>query len=250
MITCIKRIDIRSKNETEGIRSNEVKIAKFLSSPTLVHNSNNHCVTVIDSFHDPVRPNEHYMVMPMLRAFDEPEFGAVGEVVDFVGQILEVGIILGASCSFYSISPGNGVYPQSSHCAWVYQLSLPKLIINTLHIRDLTGPNIMMDARPIYPRGWHFADESLTPDGIDTVKPLARIDHRVRYIIIDYDNAIRFRPDESNLISRAGGLDQSAPELATRKEQPYDAFKLDVFTLGNLIYTEFLQVCVHHTVMS
>lgn len=120
--------------------------------------------------------------------------------------------------------------------------SLSRLVVNTLYIRDLTGPNIMMDARPIFPRGWHFADETLTPDGIDTVKPLARIDHRVRYIIIDYDNAVRFRPGESHLIRRAGGRDQMAPELISRKEHPYDAFKLDVFTLGNLFFTEFLQV--------
>jgi hypothetical protein len=29
--------------------------------------------------------------MPLLRPFDDPEFGAVGEVVDFVTQMLEVG---------------------------------------------------------------------------------------------------------------------------------------------------------------
>lgn len=93
MVTCIKRIEVKPKNDPESDSSDEIEIAKFLSSPALSHNDSNHCVTVIDSFQDPMKLDEYYMVMPMLRTFDEPEFGAIGEVVDFVGQILEVSVI-------------------------------------------------------------------------------------------------------------------------------------------------------------
>ena len=52
--------------------------------------------------------------------------------------------------------------------------------------RDCTGSNIMMDACPIYPQGWHFKANICAPDGVTFVTPLARIDHPVRYYFIDY----------------------------------------------------------------
>jgi hypothetical protein len=81
--------------------SNEVEIAHFLSSPALSQCNNNHCVTIIDSFQDPLEPMVQYLVMPLLRLFDDPEFGAVGEVVDFVTQILEVCIQSSFHCYDY-----------------------------------------------------------------------------------------------------------------------------------------------------
>ncbi|KAG5642138.1 hypothetical protein DXG03_003568 [Asterophora parasitica] len=78
---CIKRIDPKEITD-------EVKIATFLS--TMVRDPRNHCVEIIESFRDPILSKVEYMVMPSLRSFNDPEFGAVGEVVDFVTQMLEV----------------------------------------------------------------------------------------------------------------------------------------------------------------
>jgi hypothetical protein len=127
-------------------------------------------------------------------------------------------------------------------------LLLRLLTIDVPHARDLTGPNIMMDARPILPHGWHFVRTALAPNGVDPVHPLPRIDHHVRYIIIDYDNSVRFRPGQSRLINLPGGRDQEVPELkrprgGSRQIVPYDAFKLDVFTVGNLFSKELHQAC-------
>lgn len=44
----------------------------------------------MDAFRDPELPEVDYIVMPVLRPYDDPEFGAVGEVIEFVTQILEV----------------------------------------------------------------------------------------------------------------------------------------------------------------
>jgi hypothetical protein len=101
----------------------------------------------------------------------------------------------------------------------------------------------MMDARPLLPQGWHFADEHLAPNGVDTVTPFSRTNHPVRYIIIDYDTSVWFRPDESHMISRPGGRDSDPPELNTFPMEPYDAFKLDVFTVGNTYSKEFVKAC-------
>lgn len=80
-IVCIKRI--RKQPE-------EANIGRYLSSQQLLQNSNNHTVPIMDLFQDPELPDVDYIVMPVLRPYDDPEFGAVGEVVEFVTQILEV----------------------------------------------------------------------------------------------------------------------------------------------------------------
>ncbi|KAF9461620.1 kinase-like domain-containing protein [Collybia nuda] len=193
---CIKRITKKSK---------EVEIARYLS-PRNLPDAHNHCVEILASFQDPEKPGTSYIVMPLLRQFDDPEFGSLGEVVDFVTQILE-------------------------GTAFIHR--------NLVAHGDLTGANIMMDASSILPRGWHFVSPSFTPDGQNILAPLARIDYPVKYFIIDHDCSVRFSPGQSPIIDGLGGRDNDAPELFQRK--PFDHFKLDVFTLGNVFLKDFSQ---------
>ncbi|KAF5388385.1 hypothetical protein D9615_000860 [Tricholomella constricta] len=193
---CIKRIDPKEITD-------EVKIATFLSS---IRDAKNHCVQISDAFRDPVLPKVEYIVMPSLRPFYNPEFGAVGEVVDFVTQMIE------------------GMEFMHKH-----------LVAHG----DLTTQNIMMDARPILPSGWHFVAHHCTPDGVTEISPLARIDRPVRYIIIDFDCSARLSPGQPHLIRFFGGRDGEPPEYKSR--DPYDPFKIDVFTLGNVFYKDFYQ---------
>ncbi|KAF5380184.1 hypothetical protein D9615_006183 [Tricholomella constricta] len=171
------------------------------------HDPTNHCVPILDDFKDPELPAVSFMVMPVLRDFNDPEFGARGEVVDFVTQILE---------------------------------GMAFMHVHHVAHSDLTAVNIMMDARPILPQGWHFATTCFTPNGHGNLKPLARIDHPVRYYIIDFDNAVRFLPSQSPIVLGLGGRDNDPPELSTT-HVPFDHYKLDVFTVGNVILKEFRQ---------
>ncbi|KAF9001763.1 hypothetical protein BDQ17DRAFT_1358226 [Cyathus striatus] len=166
-------------------KPHEIKIAQYLFSPALREHPKNHCVPVLDAFHDPTTPGREFLVIPVLRPFNDPEFGVTDEVVDFVTQVLE----------------------NDLRCSG----------------RDCTGVNIMMDARPIIPNGWHFAADEYGPDGFEPIKPLARMDYPVRYVLIDFGLSHRFSP--------AGGRDIEVPEI--RKKGPKDLFKIDVFTLGN-----------------
>lgn len=54
--------------------------------------SQNHCVPLLDVFQDPDDPEVTYMVMPYLHPINKPPFVTVGDVMDFVGQMLEVGL--------------------------------------------------------------------------------------------------------------------------------------------------------------
>lgn len=99
-----------------------------------------------------------------------------------------------------------------------------------------------MDARPILPHGWHFVADNFLPNGVDPISPLARVDHPVRYYIIDYDCSLRLHPDQAHLlVENFGGRDGDVPEIAAYK--PCNPFKVDVFTLGNVFLKDFYQVC-------
>ncbi|KAG5640937.1 hypothetical protein DXG03_006599 [Asterophora parasitica] len=187
---CIKRANNKSQ---------EIEIGRYLSSEDSPRHPKNHCPPVLDSFHDPDDPETRYIVMPLLRPFDDPDFEVVGEVVDFVTQLLEV------------------------------QLDL---------FADLTAPNIMMDGLPIFPNGWHFVVPGFSEDGANILKPLSRIDHPVRYYIIDFDSSVRIQPGESSIRRGLGGRDSDPPELSNTRI-PFDQYKLDVFTLGKVFLKEF-----------
>ncbi|KAF8994796.1 hypothetical protein BDQ17DRAFT_1412406 [Cyathus striatus] len=187
-------------------QSEEVKIAQFLSSERLRHHPNNHCVPIFDAFRDSISPEMNFLVMPVLRPFNDPDFGAVDEIVDFVSQILE-GLIF--------------------------------MHDNLVAHGDATGVNVMMDARPILPDGWHFVADYSAPDGFQPLRPLSRMDHPVRYIFVDFGLSHRYLPGESLLVREAGGRDGDAPELYTKG--PYNLFKLDVFTIGNMFEKDLIE---------
>jgi serine/threonine protein kinase len=70
--------------------SDELAISLMLSSPQLSKDPNNYAVQILDHFGEGDGSNEAFMVMPLLRPFNDPPFSTVGEVVDFVRQMLQV----------------------------------------------------------------------------------------------------------------------------------------------------------------
>lgn len=49
----------------------------------------NHSCPILDVFRDPEDAHHEYIILPVLRKFDDPSFYAVDEVLDFVKQTLE-----------------------------------------------------------------------------------------------------------------------------------------------------------------
>lgn len=68
----------------------EVTIARMLSEPENLRDPTNHCVPIFDYFIDEEEDDMGYLVMPVLRRFNDPPFFYVDEVVDFIKQTLEV----------------------------------------------------------------------------------------------------------------------------------------------------------------
>lgn len=68
----------------------EDTVCNHLCIPEKTSDPRNHCVPLFERILDEREPQSHFLVMPLLRRFDDPPFYAVGEVVDFVRQTLEV----------------------------------------------------------------------------------------------------------------------------------------------------------------
>ncbi|KAI0806721.1 kinase-like domain-containing protein [Fomes fomentarius] len=200
-----RRIEDNSLIAIKCIRksSQELHIAQFFTS---LPDPQNHCVPVFDVFPDPLNSQWSLVAMPFLRPFNDPDFHYLGEIVDMMDQTLE------------------GLAFMHSH--------------RVAH-RDISVPNIMMDAQPLYPEGYHPARPDHTPDALYKVTPLSRADHPVRYYYIDFGLSTCFSPGASSYVVGEIGRDTEVPELSD--DIPYDAYKVDIFSLGNVYSKEFEQ---------
>ncbi len=106
---------------------------------------------------------------------------------------------------------------------------------------DIGAANLMMDGRPLYPHDHHPMRLNHSSDGVFELTPLSRTEHPVRYYFIDFGLSSLFRQGEPPIVLGRAGRDKEVPELSS--EVPYNAYKVDVFALGNLYYKEFLLVC-------
>ena len=98
----------------------------------------------------------------------------------------------------------------------------------------------MMDGRPLYPHGHHPVRRNRSIDGLYEATALSRTEHPVRYYYIDFDLSVRFAEGQPHLVLGDVGREDKVPELSA--DVPYDPFKVDVFSLGNLYHKEFVLV--------
>ena len=97
-----------------------------------------------------------------------------------------------------------------------------------------------MDAQALYPEGFHPVRLNYTPDILYRATHFTRAEHPVRYFYIDFGLSTRFAPGASSYVLGDVGRDTDVPELSN--DVPYDAFKVDIFSLGNVFSKEFEQV--------
>ena len=101
-----------------------------------------------------------------------------------------------------------------------------------------------MDPGPMYPKGFHPKNVTTDITGYRKAHPKRRRDvlSSVRYYFIDFGISSMFGPDDTDkTVLGLEGQDNSVPELSERR--PYDPFLVDIYIIGNLLRTAFLEVC-------
>ncbi|VDB95698.1 unnamed protein product [Peniophora sp. CBMAI 1063] len=189
----------------------ERTILEYLWSPELRSDPRNHTVPLLDVFELPQNGGT-VLVMPFLRAFDDPAFETVGEAVEFFRQIFE------------------GV-----------QFMHDRKIAHG----DFAKGNIMYDASPMYPEGFHAIDTDRSRNWERKTKSFTRTQRPVCYVLIDFGTSVRIEEGDSGLVYPAHGRDYcSAPEHRPERvsnQVPHDPFPADIYYLGNFIKTEFVE---------
>lgn len=98
-----------------------------------------------------------------------------------------------------------------------------------------------MDADRMFPRGFHPVKDLFLHDVVTPAPYIPRRDAGVKYYFIDYGISSYFPTgSEPHLVLGRDGRDQDVPELSD--DVPYDPFKVDIFTIGNVLRGEFCNV--------
>lgn len=107
--------------------------------------------------------------------------------------------------------------------------------------RDWMDTNLMMDATRLYPYGFDPVQPASLAHTKGLAKPLPRSCAKVKYYCVDFDLSIHSRRSRRHRPgSGTGRWDKDGSE--TISTVPYDPFKLDVYSLGNLLRCEFHDV--------
>ncbi|KZW01205.1 hypothetical protein EXIGLDRAFT_718960 [Exidia glandulosa HHB12029] len=169
----------------------------------------NHCAPLLDVLHPPSVPDREILVYRRYLPWDIWPFQQVSEIVDLWTQAFE------------------GLAFMHEHNTAHLDLSFSNIVMDGLHL--LKEPN-----HPANP-GYTYAPKKRAVRHIERFES----ERPVKYIFIDFDQSVRFGPDNPNhLWRRKKGQDNTAPEL--RSPEPYDAFALDVYCLGHMILTHWL----------
>ncbi|KAH9910912.1 kinase-like domain-containing protein [Epithele typhae] len=190
-------------------RPRELDVVHYIAA---LKNPRSHCIHVLDVFPDPVEPGITLMVMPYLRPFNDPPMATIEELFVFIDHTLE---------------------------------GLSFLHRHRIAHRDIAPLNVMMDGHALFPEGHHPARIASTPDGVRDAKFVSRSKPgvAVEYLYIDFDCASMFAEGESPMVLGDIGRDAEVPELS--ETVPYNAFKVDIFALGNLYLKEFVALYKH-----
>ncbi|KAH9935119.1 kinase-like protein [Epithele typhae] len=198
MIFPTRTMDARKRDTGELVAikkvkndNQEIQILKYIESR---RDTTCHCVTIIETLPDPLDPLFTLMFLPLLRRYSDPNFCAVGEVISFIDQSIEVGTLN--------------------------------------HLPDIAEANVMMDARNLIPTEWHPVNQSQTPDGVYKIKPRSRTYFPVQYFYIDFGHSVRFKKGCRPLVIGDIGRDDTVLELS--HDIPYEAFPVDIHALGSL----------------
>ncbi|KIJ43923.1 hypothetical protein M422DRAFT_30733 [Sphaerobolus stellatus SS14] len=189
----------------------EVEIAQYLSSQELRSDPTNHCVPVLDVLHCSTYQNLTFIVMPLLRWFENPRMATVGEAVDFFRQLFE------------------GLQFMHKH---------------RIAHRDCAAQNIRMDASAMYPKGFHAQRPWVLPEpGLPVAPWYHRTERPPKYYLIDFGISRRYNPGNGEPLEPVilGG-DRTVPEFQGEgKYSPWNPFPTDIYYIGNVIKIDYLE---------
>ncbi|EAU82366.1 other/AgaK1 protein kinase [Coprinopsis cinerea okayama7 len=210
-----RHVALKKVNKTK--HPHEISIMEYFSEEDLSTKSENHVVPLLAVLHPPGEVEIEVVVIPILRAYDDPPLETLGEAVDYIRQILE-------------------------GFAFLHE--------HRVAHRDVRFENIMMDPSALEYERFHFFNPNKRWDmgkpavdlraANDATHKYTRTERRPKYYIIDFGFSTQYSPDEMPPSENPKpATDNTAPEFKDLTK-PCDPFPLDVYVIGNMIRMDFL----------
>ncbi|KAF9005487.1 kinase-like domain-containing protein [Cyathus striatus] len=185
----------------------EIEIANLFSSEPLASDPRNHCIPIYEVLTLPGDNDTAILVMPFLLPMDRPPFVSLGEIVEFLQQIIE---------GLHFMHQQN-----VAHC-------------------DVKVDNVMSDTRRLFRVPPHPVVSSLRHSGKGEPKlSLNRMQNSVKHYLIDFGLSNFHPPGSSRLQSPGYGGTRTVPEFQDNSTQLCDPFAVDVYCMGDFIRTRF-----------
>ncbi|KAJ3908074.1 kinase-like domain-containing protein [Lentinula edodes] len=188
------------------VSTGEDKIATLFSNEGHNTNSRNHCIRVLEVLAVPGNDDEKILVMPWLRDVMDPRFRTIGEAIQFFKEMIE---------------------------------GLQYMHENNVAHRDCARNNMGMDANSMYTRQYHPIKQKKRYNWSGRALHHSRTQCPPRYYFIDFGRSEMYDPSEprpSEYALKSGGY--TPPEGDA--DVPCDPFATDVYILGTMIRTSFL----------
>lgn len=202
------RVTIKAIDLSQSMRHHEWNIARIFTPDAIANDPRNHCIRILDYLRAPAG-NWELLVMPQMLPYDITPFETVGEVVEFLRQVLE-------GLSF----------------------------MHSLHVThgDIGPRNIVMFSPDLFPHGTNHLSPGYDSDprltDVRRSKYRSRREVYVRYYFIDFGLSWAFKDAASRApIEIVRGQLKDAPEYATGRY--CDPFALDIWAVGRLMQRYF-----------
>ena len=236
-IVSLKRIDVSKHPREESI-------IRYFSTPPLDMDPSNHCIPVYDVLHPPDDHDTILLVMPYLVRVDDVKFATLGEIIEFLRQLFEVGRLRDHSFILYDaikVLPLGAKLHALSSSRTLVRTSCTHITVFSTHPSDVHMLNVMMDPHELFRPLPHPVDHNRSYDFKGKTKRFIRTGHPTRYYYIDFGLSHHFAQQHTPRVHVMFGGDKSVPEYRDPLT-PKDPYKIDVYCLGNLIYEDLMEV--------
>jgi len=186
--------------------SSEIAVATLFSNDEHQSEEQNHCIRTLEVLPVPGSDEEKILIIPWMRKVDDPKFRTIGEVLQFFKEMIE---------------------------------GLQYLHRNNVAHRDCAKNNMVMDASLMYPDGYHPIATKKNYNWRGRARHHSRTRHPPKYYLLDFGFSLIYEPSQPRPLEyslKSGGYE--APE--GKANTPCDPFATDVFILGNMMRTSFI----------
>ncbi|KAF9003961.1 kinase-like domain-containing protein [Cyathus striatus] len=211
LIDAIRELDgtrVMMKRVHSDYSPREIDIATLFSSEPLASDPRNHCIPIYEVLQLPEDNDYRILVMPFLLKFDDPPFTCLGEVVEFLKQLLE-------------------------GLQFMHQQNVAHGDVKINNIMSDTLPLFEVPPHPVFPTIMTFSG------GYERKLTSSQLQRSINHYLVDFGLSHIHHPGSLRLQDPGYGGNRTVPEFQNNAAELCDPFAVDVYCMGDFMRTRF-----------